>query len=132
MRIVRHLAVGLLLTLPLACSKTVTTEPVGDFTVRVFNGSPVAVSNIRVIVSEKDEFTISRLEHGDMSSPHNARLVHTDPFVSLTVDGQTLTSNPVEGFSGFNPPRTPGAYVIVVTVVGSPRRLDVSVTQPVE
>ena len=67
-----------------------------------------------------------------MSTRYNTRSIHTNPAVSLTADGETLMSTPVEGFTGFNPALSPGAYIVVVSVAGSPRRLVVSVQQPVE
>ena len=128
----RHTAIVLSLVAIAGCGKDATSEPTGEFIVRVFNGSPVAVSNIRVRVSEQDEFTVARLEHGDMSGAYATRAMHTNPAVTLTVEGQTLSSIPVEGFSGFNPALAPGPFVVTVSVTGSPRRLDVSVSQPVE
>jgi hypothetical protein len=128
----RHTAIALSLALAAGCGDSTVSQPAGDFTVRVFNGSPVAVSNIRVRVSEQDEFTVARLEHGDMSGTYAVRAMHTNPAVTLTVSGETLTSIPIEGFSGFNPALARGAYVVTVTVTGAPRRLDVSVQQPVE
>lgn len=129
---VRQIGIALSLAVAAACKDPTSNEPAGAFTVRVFNDSPVAVLNIRVRVSDEDEFTVSRLEHGDMSTRYTTRSIHTNPGVSLTVDGETLTSTPVEGFSGFNPPLSPGAYIVVVSVSGSPRRLAISVQQPVE
>jgi hypothetical protein len=129
---VRQVVIGLSLAVAAACKEPTGNEPPGDYTVRVFNDSPVAVSNIRVRVSDDDEFTVTRLEHGDMSTRFITRSIHTNPAVTLTVDGETLTSTPVEGFSGFNPALSPGAYIVVVSVAGSPRRLAISVQQPVE
>jgi len=128
----RHIAIASSLALLSGCGESTISEPTGDFSVRVLNGSPVAVTNVRVRVSEQDEFSVARLEHGDMSERFNTRAMHTNPAVTLTVEGQTLAAIPVEGFSGFNPPLSRGAYVVTVTVTGSPRRLDVSVSQPVE
>jgi len=51
---------------------------------------------------------------------------------SEPTDDSTLSSIPVEGFSGFNPALAPGRFVVTVSVTGSPRHLDVSVSQPVE
>jgi len=41
---------------------------------------------------------------------------HTDPAVSAKAGGQTLMSQPIEGFSGFNPPLADGRYTIGLEV----------------
>ena len=130
----RQITTALSLAIAAACKESTITTPTGEYSVRVFNGSPVAVSNVRVQVSDRDEFTVSRLDHGDMSERYTVSSLHTNPAVALLVDGATLAAIPIEGFSGFNPALPPGAYVIIVSVVndGSSRRLDVSVQQPVE
>ena len=133
MRPVRRIALSLLLVLPISCGgEKAINEPTGDYVVWVFNDSPVAVSNVRVAVSDQDEFTISHLDRGGASDRYVVHVIHTDPAVTLTVGGETLASTPTEGFAGFNPPVAPGKYVITVSVSGSPRRLVVTMQKPVE
>ena len=115
------------------CAHRATSEPVtGDYRVRVFNDSPYALSNVRVVTGQGAEFTVARLEHGELSAERVVSRLHEAPAVTLTVEGETLSSLPIEGFTGFNPPVAPGAYVIDLAVVGSPRALQVTLSQPVE
>lgn len=132
MRIHRHL-IALLAVAALGCSSTSAEPTSGAFTVRVFNGSPIALTDIEIATAEGISFREARLERGEMSRPHYVDVMHSAPLVTVRADGQTLLSNPVEGFSGFNAKLAPGAYVIDLVVSSDqPRRLTVSVTQPVE
>ena len=115
------------------CAHRTTSEPAtGDYRVRVFNDSPYALSNVHVVTGQGAEFTLARLEHGEVSAERAVNRLHEAPAVTLTVEGQTLSSLPIEGFTGFNPPVAPGAYVIDLEIVGSPRSLRVTLSQPVE
>jgi hypothetical protein len=115
------------------CAHRGTSEPVpGDYRVRVFNNSPFALSNVHVVTGQGSEFTLSGLEHGALSAERVVNRLHEAPAVTLTVEGETLSALPVEGFTGFNPPVTPGAYVIDIEIVGSPRALRITLSQPVE
>lgn len=115
------------------CAHRTTSEPAtGDYRVRVFNDSPYALSNVHVVTGQGAEFTLAHLEHGELSAAQVVNRLHEAPAVTLTVEGQTLSSLPIEGFTGFNPPVAPGAYVIDLEIVGSPRALRVTLSQPVE
>src|SRR5215208_5934319 len=122
----RQIAVVSLFSVSAACGGSMSSEPAGDYAIRVFNDSPTAMSNIRVRTSDRDEFTVPRLENGDLSDRYSTRSLHMNPAVTLTVGNETLTAVPIEGFSGFNSVVPQGAYVLVVSVSGSPRRLSVS------
>jgi hypothetical protein len=132
MRISQHLA-ALLGAATLACSSAPPEPTSGLFTIRVFNGSSIALTNVEITTAEGISFREPRLEHGEMSRPHYVDVMHSAPLVTVRADGQTLVSNPTEGFGGFNPKLAPGAYVIDLVVSSDqPRRVTVSVTQPVE
>jgi hypothetical protein len=98
----------------------------------VFNDSPFTLTNVRISTGEHASFVEPRLERGQMSSAHVVTEMHHDPAVSLTADGEALSSTPVEGFTGFNPALAAGHYTITITVTGSPKRAIVTVSQPVE
>lgn len=115
------------------CAHRKTSEPAtGDYRVRVFNDSPYALSNVHVVTGQGAEFTLVRLEHGELSAERVVSRVHEAPAVTVTVEGETLSSLPIEGFTGFNPPVAPGAYVIDLAIVGSPRALQVTLSRPLE
>ena len=115
------------------CAHRTTSEPAtGDYRVRVFNDSPYALSNVHVVTGQGAEFTLPRLEHGDLSAERVVSRLHEAPAVTVTVEGDTLSSLPIEGFTGFNPPLAPGSYVIDLAIVGSPRTLQVTLSRPVE
>jgi len=115
------------------CAHRTTSEPAtGDYRVRVFNDSPYALSNVHVVTGQGAEFTLARLEHGELSAERLVNRLHQAPAVTLTVEGEALSSFPIEGFTGFNPPVAPGAYVIDLAIIGSPRALRVTLSQPVE
>ncbi|HEU4787829.1 MAG TPA: hypothetical protein VFS57_10480 [Gemmatimonadaceae bacterium] len=115
------------------CAQHTTSEPAfGDYRVRVFNDSPYALSNVHVVTGQGAEFSLARLEHGELSAERVVNRLHEAPAVTLTVEGQALSSLPIEGFTGFNPQVAPGAYVIDLAIVGSPRVLQVTLSQPVE
>jgi hypothetical protein len=118
----------------LGCSsKHVTAPSGGKFRVSVFNDSHIALTDIHVTTATGSTVTIDRLENGDMSAVLDVAAMHRYPAVTLTAEGQSLVSVPVEGFiPGFNPPLDAGRYLITLSVSDPPRTLTVTVSQPVE
>ena len=119
-------------TLGLAACSGTTNPDGGDFRIRVFNDSPYALTNVVVTVGEGEQFTLAQLARGGMSSEQRVHQMHENPAVTLTANGETGSAMPVEGFSGFNPSLVPGSYLVTIKAQGSPVRLEVTVSQPVE
>ena len=127
----------MLLLLPAAASgcrgDTVTVVEQGPVRLRVFNDSRFTLTNVQITTGPDASFTEARLVPGELSAEHLVTVMHTNPAASVTAEGETLTASPIEGFSpGYNAPVAAGNYVIDLTLSGSPRRLIVTLTSPVE
>lgn len=84
-------------------------------TVTLVNDGAVAFSNVRVYTSERDSLPLlASLTPGGRSGPYAVRAMHTNPYITLTSQGRTVTAHPIEGFSGFNPALPAGPYLVRV------------------
>ena len=97
------------------------TEPVdsgiGPIQLRLRNSGPLALTSVHVLVADDAApITAETLQPGQTLSFVSRPRAHTDPAVSAKAGGQTLMSQPVEGFSGFNPPLADGRYTIGLEV----------------
>lgn len=85
----------------------------GPIQLRLKNSGSVALTNVSVLVADDvAPITTGVLQPGQTLSFVSRPSAHTDPVVSARVGGQTLSSQPIEGFSGFNPPLTDGRYTV--------------------
>ena len=85
----------------------------GPIQLRLKNSGSVALTNVSVLVADNvAPITTGVLQPGQTLSFVSRPSAHTDPAVSARVGGQTLSSQPVEGFSGFNPPLADGRYTV--------------------
>jgi len=83
--------------------------------VTLLNDGAVAFTNVRVITSVKDSIPLlASLTPGGRAGPYPVGSLHSAPLVSLLAQGRSVISQPIEGFSGFNPPLSEGAYVVRV------------------
>ena len=99
--------------------------------VSIVNDGAVAMSNTRVTTSERDVLpAIATLAPGATVGPYAVAVMHSYPMVQVVVSGRELIAHPVEGFTGFNPPRAPGSYVIRVRPGSEPGILDIRITPP--
>src|SRR5262245_18237433 len=85
----------------------------GPIQLRLKNSGSVTLTNVSVLVADDvAPITTDVLVPGRTLSFVSRPSAHTDPVVSAKVGGQTLSSLPVEGFSGFNPPLSDGRYTV--------------------
>src|SRR5262249_13049580 len=85
----------------------------GPIQLRLKNSGSVALTNVSVLVADDvAPITTDILLPGPTLSFVSRASAHTGPVVSAKVGGQTLSSLPVEGFSGFNPLLTDGRYTV--------------------
>jgi len=133
--VVRTLA-ALAVLAPLACTSPTADEPtlplpdaaLGATTVTIVNDGAVALTQLRVLTSDVDSVPrIDALAPGKASGPYAVSSVHEAPLVESVVQGRTLIARPVEGFTGFNPARAAGAYVVRVRPTSDLGMLDVRV-----
>ena len=123
----RHARFGaLLLAATLGCGHSVTGSsgdeiraaggPAGDsYSVEIVNAGAVALRAVSIQTGENEPaITIAQLPAGQRTAPHAIGVLHENPLVVATVNGQRREYHPVEGFSGFNPSLEPGHYVIAL------------------
>jgi hypothetical protein len=85
----------------------------GPIQLRLRNSGPIALTSVNVLVADDvAPITAEVLQPGQTLSFVSRSKAHTDPAVSAKAGGQTLMSQPIEGFSGFNPPLADGRYTI--------------------
>jgi len=104
----------------------------GPIQLRLRNSGPVALTSVNVLVADDAApITAQVLQPGQTLSFVSRASAHTDPAVSAKAGGQTLTSQPIEGFSGFNPRLADGRYTIGLEVanIEGTTRLIVRVVQ---
>ena len=97
-------------------------------TVSVVNDGPVVLTDVKVLTSEKDSVVIATLQPGETKGPYGISVMHTNPLVSMKAQGRAMLLNPVEGFSGFNPPRPAGAYTVKLRTTSDPNWIDLRIT----
>jgi hypothetical protein len=122
----------------LACADSTAAGPNASLindpsasTVSIMNDGTVPLTNVKVTTSETDVLSVvATINPGQTVGPFPVSAMHTDPMVQATVQGRTIILHPVEGFSGFNPPRAAGAYVIRLRPGSEPNTLDLRVTPP--
>jgi len=115
----------------LACSGSRSVAPVdrSTTTVVLLNDGAVVLTDIRILTSDKDSLpVVAALSPGRTVGPYAVSVLHTNPFVVAKIQGRSVVAHPIEGFSGFNPPRAPGAYVISLRAASELTALDVRVT----
>ena len=89
----------------------------GPIQLRLRHSGSVALANVNVLVADGvAPITTDLLQPGQTLSFVSRPRAHTDPAVSAKAGGQTLMSQPVEGFAGFNPPLADGRYTIGLEV----------------
>src|SRR5262245_7919242 len=93
------------------------TEPVdsgtGPIQLRLRNSGLIALTSVNVLVADDvAPITADVLQPGQTLSFVSRGSAHTDPAVSAKAGSQTLMSQPIEGFSGFNPRLADGRYTI--------------------
>lgn len=100
--------------------------------VSIMNDGAVPLGNVKVRTSETDVLpTVGTIAPGQTAGPFAVSVMHTDPMVEVTIQGRAVLAHPVEGFTGFNPRRAQGAYVIRLRPGTEPNTLDIRVTPPV-
>lgn len=89
----------------------------GPIQLRLQNSGSVALTNVNVLVDDDvAPITAEVLQPGQTLSFVSRPSAHTDPAVSAKAGAQTLVSQPIEGFSGFNPPLANGRYTVGLEV----------------
>lgn len=124
MQILRAVLLGAIVG---ACTAGPTTLPEGGYSVRLVNDGGTPLLGVHVVTGDDvPAITQAVLEAGEVTSPARVRVVHEFPYVRAVAGGQELLLHPVEGFSGFNAPLPPGAYVIRLRYSGG-QQLDMRV-----
>ena len=104
----------------------------GPIQLRLRNSGPIALTSVSVLVADDvAPITAEALQPGQTLSFVSRASAHTDPAVSAKAGSKTLMSQPVEGFSGFNPPLADGRYTIGLEVanIDGTARLSVRVVK---
>ena len=120
----------------LACSTTfVDPVPTRDLAVRVFNGSTMTMSNIRVNGGLVDVFSrVNSLEHGDLSNVITVK--STGAPLTVVIDVSTpakrALSASVPLLSEAQSSPSTVAMVLTLRFEGEPARLIAELSQPVE
>lgn len=97
--------------------------------VTLLNDGATTLTNVRVVTSEKDSVPLAMtLAPGQRLGPYRVAALHTNPYVAALLQGRSVVSHPVEGFSGFNPRLASGAYVVRLRTT-TEGMLDVRVVQ---
>jgi hypothetical protein len=106
----------------------------GPIHLRLRNSGPIALTSVNVLVADDvAPITADVLQPGQTLSFVSRARAHTDPAVSAKAGGRALMSQPIEGFSGFNPPLADGRYTIgleVANIEGTTRLIVRVVKEP--
>ncbi len=96
---------------------TVRRASLGGTYVTLINDGAIAFTDVRVIASAKDSVPLlASLTTGGRAGPYSVGALHSAPMVTLLAQGRRVVAQPVEGFSGFNPPLAAGSYVVRLRV----------------
>lgn len=105
----------------LACSRSGTGldarasgGPNGDaYSVEIVNAGTTTLQAVSILTGENvPPLEVAQLAAGQRTARKAIGVLHENPLVSATVDGQRRTYHPIEGFTGFNPLLEPGRYAI--------------------
>jgi hypothetical protein len=117
----RSLAFAAGLVVITACGADATTAAMladtgsGPVSLRVRNTGALTFTNVSIVVAEgATPITLSELRPGQTTDYVARPRAHENPLVTLKIDGKEFTSNPVEGFAGFNPALADGRYTITM------------------
>lgn len=120
----------------LACFKTIVDPaPTRDIVLRVFNGSPMTLSNIRISGGVDDLFSsVKALEHGGMSDAVTVKTARA--FLTVLVDQSSPTRQTFAADAQLltearlSSPTEP--LILTLRFEGQPARLIAELSQPVE
>jgi hypothetical protein len=115
-----------------AATATLEQSSAGPISLRILNTGAATLTNVSILVAENaSPITVSELRPGQATEYVTRPKAHENPLVTLKADGRDYTSNPIEGFAGFNPALADGQYTIRIetVVVESQKALYVRVTK---
>jgi hypothetical protein len=120
-----------------ACGADTPTESLalqdsGPISVRVRNAGTTTLTNVSVLVADNTSpITLSELRPGQTTDYVARAQAHENPAVTAKANGFDYSSQPVEGFAGFNPVLADGRYTVTLEtiVVESQKALYVKVTK---
>lgn len=106
-----------------ACGADTTTEALrqenaGPVSVRLRNSGTTTLTAVSVLVAENTTpITVGELRPGQTTDYVARAEMHENPLVSAKANGFDYLSNPVEGFSGFNPTLADGRYTVSLETI---------------
>jgi hypothetical protein len=113
-------------------TESLTLQDSGPVSVRVRNAGTTTLTNVSVLVADNTSpITLNELRPGQTTEYVARAQAHENPLVTAKANGFDYSSNPVEGFAGFNPVLADGRYTISLEtiVVETSKVLYVKVTK---